>query len=400
MRTLLLCLLLPLTTSAQNVLSEIIAANRDSFSSWVTNPGRYEIQVLYTRIDRPTDSTVVLTTHRWGSDNTQYFYPASTVKLPVAALALQRLNQLGVEGLDAQTLLFHGTGTAPAASHQTPARRDTSSRSGYPSVAHYVRKILLASDNEAYNRLFEWLGPTYINEALATVGIQDTRIIHRVGVPGFDVKSHRWLNPVKFIDGTRVPYQIGERRDDFYRALPQVLGQVKGAGYTTSDGTLINEPFDFRHKNYLSLEALHGILARIGTPEAFPRNERFELTAADYELLRTAMRQRPRESDHPKYDHPDNYVKFWVYGDQPDSVKIPHHLRLLNKVGWAYGYLTDAAYIIDEATGVEFILTGTIHVNENQVYNDGVYEYEEVGLPFFGELGRAVLRHERARMGR
>ena len=159
MRTLLLCLFLPLTTSVQNALSEIIAVNRDSFSTWATDPARYEIQVLYTQIDRPTDSTVTLTTHRWGGDGSQYFYPASTVKLPVAVLALQRLNQLGVKGLDAQTLLFHGTGTAPAASHQTPARRDSSSRSGYPSVAHYMRKILLASDNEAYNRLFEWLGP-------------------------------------------------------------------------------------------------------------------------------------------------------------------------------------------------------------------------------------------------
>ena len=31
---------------------------------------------------------------------------------------------------------------------------------------------------------------------------------------------------------------------------------------------------------------------------------------------------------------------------------------------------------------------------------DGVYEYDKVGLPFFGELGRAVLRYEWARMGR
>ena len=400
MRTLLLCLFLPLTTSAQNALSEIIAVNRDSFSTWVTDPARYEIQVLYTQIDRPTDSTVTLTTHRWGGDGSQYFYPASTVKLPVAALALQRLNQLGVEGLDAQTLLFHGTGTAPAASPQTPARRDTSSRSGYPSVAHYVRKILLDSDNDAYNRLFEWLGPTYINEALAAIGIDDTRIIHRVGVLGFDVEAHRWLNPVKFVDGTQVPYQIGERRDNFHRAMPQVQGQVKGAGYTTADGTLVNEPFDFRHKNYLSLNALHGILARIVLPEAFPADEQFKLTVADRELLLTAMRQRPRESDYPRYDLPDNHVKFWVYGDQSDSVRIPANLRLLNKVGWAYGYLTDAAYIIDEATGVEFLLVGTIHVNDNQIYNDGVYEYDEVGLPFFGELGRAVLRYEQARVKR
>ena len=126
-------------------------------------------------------------------------------------------------------------------------------------------------------------------------------------------------------------------------------------------------------------------------PEAI--NTPFQLTEADYSLLREAMSQRPRESNYPRYDKPDNYVKFWIYGDQPEETRIPENVRILNKVGWAYGYLTDAAYITDGE--VEFILVGTIHTNANRIYNDGVYETDEVGMPFFGQLGRAMLDFER-----
>jgi hypothetical protein len=66
-------------------------------------------------------------------------------------------------------------------------------------------------------------------------------------------------------------------------------------------------------------------------------------------------------------------------------------------VGWAYGFLTDVAYIVDFETGVEFFLAATIHVNEDGVFNDDNYEYESVGLPFMANLGRTVFAHEKKR---
>jgi len=390
-------ILLTSTLYAQtNPLETIIEQQRDAFSDWATHPDSLEVQVLYTQIDRRDDGTVALTTHRWGTtDTNQYFYPASTVKMPVAALALQKLNELGVLGMDHHTTMLHGRGTSPASAAQSPATIDTTSKRGLPSIGHYIRKIFLTSDNDAYNRLFEWLGPTYINKALQQVSDSvgtGSRILHRVGVGGFDEVSHTYLNPVRFIDGYEELYQIGERRDTYYDPLPNVQGQQRGVAFQRND-SLINEPFDFSRKNYLSVRNLHDILVRIVLPQAASRP--FQLTEADYTLLRDAMSLRPRESDYPRYDKADNYVKFWLYGDQPEGTEIPDNVRILNKVGWAYGYLTDAAYITDGE--VEFILVGTIHTNANRVFNDGVYEYETVGMPFFGELGRAILAFERAR---
>jgi len=56
--------------------------------------------------------------------------------------------------------------------------------------------------------------------------------------------------------------------------------------------------------------------------------------------------------------------------------------------------LTDASYIIDLEKNVEFFLAATIHVNENQIFNDDNYEYETIGLPFLSNLGKVIYDYE------
>ncbi|TXE08616.1 hypothetical protein ES711_08950 [Gelidibacter salicanalis] len=67
-------------------------------------------------------------------------------------------------------------------------------------------------------------------------------------------------------------------------------------------------------------------------------------------------------------------------------------MKIHNKTGYAYGYLTDSAYIINKKTNQEFLITATIHVNKNKIYNDGMYEYDAVGIPFLAALGRQLIR--------
>ena len=73
---------------------------------------------------------------------------------------------------------------------------------------------------------------------------------------------------------------------------------------------------------------------------------------------------------------------------------MPDSVRIFNKVGLAYGYVTDNAYIVDFERGIEFLLTAVVLVNENGIFNDGAYEYDEVGLPFLAELGRVIYAYE------
>ncbi|RME99137.1 MAG: hypothetical protein D6772_08130 [Bacteroidetes bacterium] len=386
--------LLPFSGLTQrNVLEKIIRQHKADFGDWAKDPEAYELQVIYTQIDRDAQGRPSFTSYRYGVDPNNYFYPASTVKMPTALLALEKLHQLDIVGLDKHTPMRTGKAREP----QTAAIVDATAPNLLPSVGHYVRKIFLVSDNDAHNRLYEFLGQRYLNEQLQAKGFTESRIIHRLSVSGFDTLGNRYTNPVTFYRNDEVLYRQGEVYGKWYDDLG-LSGQVRGKAYLTKDDKIVNEPFDFRYKNYLSVQDLHDIVKAIIFPQAVAPEQRFNISGDDYEWVWRAMAEFPQESDYPNYsDKEDHYVKFWMYGDRDSSFQIPPHMRILNKVGWAYGFLTDAAYIVDLDAGVEFMLTGTIHVNENEIYNDGMYEYYERGLPFFGELGRAVYDYELAR---
>ncbi|MCO6478632.1 MAG: hypothetical protein J5I94_18510, partial [Phaeodactylibacter sp.] len=127
-------------------------------------------------------------------------------------------------------------------------------------------------------------------------------------------------------------------------------------------------------------------------PDAVPPGERFNLTPEDYRFLWKYMSMLPRESDYPQYKEWDSYVKFFLFGDSKEP--IPDHIRIFNKVGDAYGFLTDVAYVVDFKNKVEFLLAANLHVNKNQTYNDGMYEYDEIGFPVLARLGRLIYEYE------
>ena len=129
-------------------------------------------------------------------------------------------------------------------------------------------------------------------------------------------------------------------------------------------------------------------MKRIIFPKAFSEDERFDISGTHRQFILDAMGLYPREMGYTSEEYYDSYCKFFIYGDSKDS--IPEHMRILNKVGYAYGYLTDCAYIRDEKNDLEYILTATIHVNSDGIFNDDVYEYDTIGIPFLAELGRQI----------
>ncbi|MDP3682829.1 MAG: hypothetical protein Q8S01_02755, partial [Ignavibacteria bacterium] len=85
-------------------------------------------------------------------------------------------------------------------------------------------------------------------------------------------------------------------------------------------------------------------------------------------------------------------VKFFFCGDTKDT--LPDYIKIYNKVGMAYGYLIDNAYIVDSNNKIEFLLSAVIYVNEDEIFNDDKYEYDEIGLPFLANLGRVIYSYE------
>lgn len=347
-------------------LARLIQQNEE-LQSISDNPA-HKVQIIYTQIDRDADNQALFTTYTYGFDTTNYFYPASTVKLPTAILALERINELNIEGLNAQTTLLTGAATAP----QTSVTSDSSKADLLPTVEHYIKKILLVSDNDAYNRLYEFLGQEYINNRLRDKGFTRSRLIHRLSVSGYDTLGNRLTNPIQFVQGDSVIYTQEEVYSNGYPDWT-LDNQIQGKAYMDGNGEIVSTPFDFSYKNYMSLMDLHDIVQSLLFPAAVPSSQAFNLSDSDYDLLYEYMSKLPGESEEPTYPDLadwDDYVKFLLFGSSKQN--IPGHIRIFNKVGDAYGYLTDAAYIIDTKNQVEFLLAATIHTNENETFNDGV----------------------------
>ncbi len=170
----------------------------------------------------------------------------------------------------------------------------------------------------------------------------------------------------------------------------------KGKKFLYED-QIIETPFDFSIKNRISIRDLNDILKRIIFPENFKKEERFDLYKRDYKFLKYWMsRTSIEDNDTIKrndYKYWDSYSKFFIYGDKKGEMN--DEIRISNKVGMAYGTLTDVAYIKDKINDVEFMLTATILVNDNEIFNDDIYEYESEGIPFLSALGREILKFEK-----
>ena len=305
----------------------------------------------------------------------------------MAILALQKLNELKIPGLDKNTTMI----TMAGGEGQTEVYNDPSAIDGRPTIAHYIKKILLVSDNDAFNRLYEFLGQEYINNSLHKMGYTDAQIIHRLQI-SLPEEQNRTTNPIRFIDarGKIIYEKPMEKSKLVYAARNTKLGN----GYMRGN-ELVNEPFDFSKKNRLPLTDLHSILKTVMFPDAVPNRQQFKLTEDDYAFLHKYMSMLPGESVTPVYDtteYGDSYVKFLYYG--AEKAKADPDIRIFNKPGDAYGFLIDAAYIVDYKNNIEFMVSAVIYCNSDGVFNDDKYDYEKLGLPFLKNLGRVVYEYE------
>jgi hypothetical protein len=347
---------------------------------------KYHIKIIYTQIDRKRTNNPRFTNYYFNVDPIQYFYPASTVKVPVSFLALQRLNELKKKGIDKNTTMI----TEAAYEGQTPVYNDPSSEDGRPTVAHYIKKIFLVSDNDAYNRLYEFLGQEYINGQLHKKGYDTAQIIHRLEV-SMNEDQHRHTNPVKFYDtSSKIIYDKPLVES---KLVYQSRNTFLGNGYY-SKGKLVSNPFDFSKKNRLTLVDLHSILMSVIFPKSVHKSQRFKLKKDDYSFLYRYMSMMPRESTFPQYDstYSDAYVKLLLYGGS--GVINDPGIRIFNKEGDAYGFLTDVAYIVDFKNNIEFLLSATIYCNSDGIFNDDKYDYNTIGYPFMKELGKTIYEYE------
>ncbi|HVA97777.1 MAG TPA: serine hydrolase, partial [Bacteroidia bacterium] len=259
--------------TAQNVLKQIIQS--DSFYTKYKyvflHPEKYRLQIIYTQINRDENNIPHLKKYFYYPSSKKYFYPASLVKLPFSALALEKIDQLNISNLNKDTRLFIDS----LHRCETKENFDTTSKSGYPSVANYIKRMLLVSDNRACNRIYEFLSPAFINKRLHQMGYKSIKINQRFG-GGCDTSDNRYTNPFVFLsaDSTVIYKQAADT--DKAAIANHALHTKLGKGFL--EDRRVRPPRDFRYNNYIPFADENNILLSIIFPQCFKLSQRFNIS--------------------------------------------------------------------------------------------------------------------------
>ncbi len=333
--------------TAQSPL-ETVLLKIEGADSVLSDP-KFQFECILTQVIRENDDTKFRRYHV--GDSSSYYYPASTVKLP---LALQVLHNYELS--DKYQL------------KQTEVCENYQYDSEY-HVGYLLKKMLVFSDNPSYNYLFELSGAGGMQEYM-----NDHDIEGQVSRRLLACKKKYWRrsNPNNL---HHINYKY---KGSFRHGLKAKIGHAHYYG-----GKFHNKPRNFKTHNYLPLQADHDLLQRL----VF-NHESLGISKMEKDSLIHFLSMTPGEYGDTTKE--DGFTKYLFVGN--DSTAIPEHITIVNIVGRAYGFLIDHAYIHDTRTNTEFILSAKIYLNNNGILGDDLYQYDTVGFPLFKSLGIETLK--------
>lgn len=372
-------------------LLDSIVQSRENLKRVVLAKKKYRPQIIYTQINRDTNNKPTFTNHTYLLDSNNYFYCASLVKLPCSIFALEKINNLNINGLNKSSIML----TDSAGPCQHKQLKDTTSQNRFPSVEHHIKKMLLVSDNYSFSRIWEFLNPKYIQNRLSQLGYPRARIVHRLDAGCVGV-GNKYFNPVSFVDSsnkTLYSQPADSLTEEFTTPFENL---VLGRDIYSKRKRRISEKKDFTKSNFLSLEMIHGMMQKLVFMELENQHSKYNLSNSDWQFLMKHLGMYPRESEFPKNDpktYYDSFKKYFIYGSAVSSINSDS-LRIFNIVGRAYGFVIDCAYIVNFKTKTEFLLSSVIYTNKRNSFGTGKYEYDSIGLPFLQELSLALYKYE------
>ena len=350
----------------------------DFLRSIVKDKDNYEIQILYTEVSKNSNGQSEFSDFHFQLNDEKYFYPASTIKLPIAVMALSKINELRAEG---STL-------SPKSKIKLSLINNNQEiilKDSITSFQNLIADVFLVSDNSASNVLIDFIGYNYFNSSMSNSGFENTYLNHK-------------FNPDPYVDSTWIISTLdNEIISSNANQIPVLassnISNLKKGEKRFIDGEIKNESLDFSSKNRSSLTDMHNIIKNLIYPEI--SISKFNLNVEDYDFLRYWMSRFTYEDLGAKYIGDakffNSYNKFFIHGT--DTILKNTDIRVYNKIGQAYGTSTDNAYIKNYNEDVEFFLTATIYTNKNKIINDNIYEYGEIAIPFLSRLSKALYKN-------
>ena len=339
----------------------------------------YEIQVMLTKVNH-NNTKIDFQNYQYQHDENQYFYPASTIKLPIVVLTLKKINELRSKGSDI-------TLKSKIILNNVDNYSNFKLQDSITSFQNLIADIFLVSDNSASNILIDFIGYNYFNDEMQNAGFDRTYLNHK-------------FNPDPYVNST---WQISDLdkniissindNQKIIKADDKINGLDKGER-RYFNGEILDESLNFSEKNRFSITDMHNLIKYIFYPEIFDKANTFNLNVEDYDFIRYWMSRFTYEDIGEKFIGDEKffetYNKFFIHGDE-QSVSN-EQIRVYNKIGQAYGTSIDNGLIKNYQNNVEFILTSTIYTNKNKVINDNLYEYDDIAEPFLAKLSRAIYK--------
>lgn len=374
-------------------LPDILERLRHKWSWILDRPESVRLQICMTPLT-PGSSAQSAATQLFRAD-AEYFYPASTVKLLAAVCVIRRVREMQRQGGEWATftldtpLAFYPENAEPI------TRDDTNLDGGMLTLRHCIRRALIVSENPPHNRLYEFLGHEGMNEALARLGFTGGVINHRLDdarSPEEQRTTPRIVAATSNGNSLTIPKRVGSPRP-----YPSGIGGTKVGTAFYRDGVVLNGPMDFAapgaEKNRIRIADLHALVCRLAPRDTAASHAQaaaeLGILPEDLTFLHECMTILPRESTNPRYDpatYPDDYVKPTLQGVRA----VEPRARVINKLGWAYGFVTDAA-VVAVPGSISFALTWTMWACAKGVLGNDDYEYDATAKPFAQDLAREVL---------
>ena len=350
----------------------------DFLRSIVKNKDNYEIQILYTEVAKNSLGQTEFSDFQFQLNDEKYFYPASTIKLPIVVLTLSKINELRAEGAN----------ISPKSKINLSLinnNKEIILKDSITSFQNLIADVFLVSDNSASNVLIDFIGYNYFNSSMSNLGFKNTYLNHK-------------FNPDPFVDSSWIISSLDNEIISSNENQKTVLASsnisnLKKGEKRFINGEIKNESLDFSSKNRSSLTDMHNIMKNLIYPET--SLSKFNLNVEDYDFLRYWMSRFTYEDLGTKYIGDskffNSYNKFFIHGT--DTILNNTDVRVYNKIGQAYGTSTDSAYIKNYKEDLEFFLTATIYTNKNKIINDNIYEYGDTAIPFLSNLSKALYKN-------
>ena len=351
--------------------------NDNFLTEILKNKEEYEIQIAYTKISRNKDGEPIFKDFEFQVDENKYFYPASTIKLPIVVLTLDKINELRSSGID----ITLKSKILISANH---SKKNEIQLDTITSFQNLIADVFLVSDNYSSNILIDFIGYNYFNTKMSQAGLKNTYLNHKFNPDPY--VNIDWL--IQTVD----KQLISSNQDQIIVTASQNISGLKKGENKFQDGSIVSGSLDFSQKNRHSIRDMHNLLKRIIFPSKLDKENVFNLNVEDYDFLRYWMSRYTYEDLGDKFRNDkkyfDSYNKFFIHGK--DTVVNNRNIRVYNKLGQAYGTSIDNAYIRNYQDDIEFFLTATIYTNKNKTINDNIYEYDQTAIPFLSKFSQSI----------